>query len=156
MDEFIVNVLGGYANAELEETDGYQCGILARPCATPRALSAIRTHTRTRSVAASRIGSYGPGVSGALDGDLVGSHLRGRGSVLAVRSDRTQATDPQHDDVLELWLSAPRTAAHYPVAAERAKVLQAATTTPRLRRYLEELIARYERRAIDVEAEAKA
>jgi hypothetical protein len=41
-----------------------------------------------------------------------------------------------------LWLSASRTAAYYREAAERAKALQAATTTPRLRRYLEELIAR--------------
>jgi len=54
------------------------------------------------------------------------------------------------DDVdigAELGLSAPRVAAHYRTAAARAKALQAVTTTPRLKQYLGEKIARYESRA---------
>jgi hypothetical protein len=78
------------------------------------------------------------------------------GAMIAeIRSDPTQANEPQHDEVVELWLSAPRTAARYRAAAARARVLQATTTTPRLKRYLGELIARYERRAVDIEGSDK-
>jgi hypothetical protein len=50
---------------------------------------------------------------------------------------------------------APRSAAHCCTAAARARALQAMTTTPRLKRYLGEMIARYERQAVNFEREGK-
>jgi len=47
-------------------------------------------------------------------------------------------------------LSASASAAYYRSAAERAKALQALTTTPSLKQYLEGVIALYERRAAEI------
>jgi hypothetical protein len=54
-----------------------------------------------------------------------------------------------------LLLSASPSAAHYRAAAAQARALQAMTTTPRLKRYLGEMIARYEGRAVDIEGSEK-
>ena len=52
---------------------------------------------------------------------------------------------PLPDDGTDLFLSAPRSAAYFRTAAEQAKSLHALTTTPSLKRYLGEMVARYER-----------
>jgi hypothetical protein len=71
------------------------------------------------------------------------------------RSDKeTHRTPPPCDGGAGLLLSASRSAAHYRTIAAQARALQAMTTTPRLKRYLGEMVARYEERAIDVEASA--
>jgi len=140
------------------ETDGYQSGISARPCAVPRALSEIPI----QALADPRIGAdYRAIVAGALVGDLVGSYLPGCGPMVAPpphgRSDRMRPNELQRHDTVDIeidveqWLSAPRLAIQYGLAAARARTLQAAATTPRLKQYLGEMIARYERRAEEVE-----
>jgi hypothetical protein len=55
------------------------------------------------------------------------------------------------DDGAELLLAALPSAAHCRAAAAHARALQAMTTTPRLKQYFEEMIARYEGRAVDFE-----
>jgi hypothetical protein len=88
-----------------------------------------------------------------------GQYICGSSVMVASRPDRSRSKEPPSDDTdlaAELWLSAPRSAARYRTAAARARVLQAATTTTRLRRYLEEMIARYEERAVDLERSKKA
>jgi hypothetical protein len=64
---------------------------------------------------------------------------------------RIEADELLTDDGVELLLSAAQSAAHYRTAAARARALQATTTTPRLKQYLGEMIARYEGRAVDIE-----
>jgi hypothetical protein len=63
---------------------------------------------------------------------------------------------PPNEDGGELFLSLPLPAADFRAAAARARALQAMTTTPRLKRYLGEMIARYEERAFDIEGSIKA
>lgn len=57
------------------------------------------------------------------------------------------------DDGAGQFPSAPRSAVHCRTAAARARAIQATTTTPRLKQYLGEMIARYEERAADFERE---
>jgi hypothetical protein len=64
---------------------------------------------------------------------------------------RIEADDLLADDGADLFLSVAQSAAHYRTAAARARALQAMTTTPRLKQYLGEVIARYEGRAVDIE-----
>lgn len=71
--------------------------------------------------------------------------------MVALPSDPVQPSEAQCDDVVDLWLSAPRLPADYRAVAARARVLQAVTTIPVLKQFLEEMIARYERRAVDIE-----
>ena len=77
------------------------------------------------------------------------------------RSERMQPNEPESDETpdieigVEQWFSAPRTAAYYRAAAARARTLEAAVTTPRLRKHLGDMIARYERRAGEVEEAEK-
>jgi hypothetical protein len=76
----------------------------------------------------------------------------------ALKLDRTRTKEPPRDETdiaAELWLSAPRSASRYRTAAARARALQAATTTARLKQHLEEMIARYEERAVDLERSGK-
>jgi hypothetical protein len=58
------------------------------------------------------------------------------------------------DGGAELLLSALPSAAHCRMTAAHARALQAMTEAPRLKRYLGEMIARYEGRAIDIEGAA--
>jgi len=60
-------------------------------------------------------------------------------------------TTPLYDGIAEMLMSGPQSATHYRAAAARAKALQAITTTPRLKQFLSETAANYERQA----AEAK-
>jgi hypothetical protein len=62
---------------------------------------------------------------------------------------------PPGDEDAELLLPISPSAAHYRIAAARARTLQAMTTTPRLKQYLGEMIARYEGRAHDIDGSAK-
>jgi hypothetical protein len=64
-------------------------------------------------------------------------------------------TAPPCDDGVELLLSASLSPAHYRAAAAQARLLQAMTTTTRLKKYLGDMIARYEGRAVDLEGSAK-
>jgi hypothetical protein len=63
---------------------------------------------------------------------------------------------PPWDDGTDLLLAASPSPAHFRAAAAQARMLQAMTTTPRLKQYLREMIARYEGRAVDMEGPAKA
>jgi hypothetical protein len=63
---------------------------------------------------------------------------------------------PPWDDGTDLLLAASPSPAHYRAAAAQARLLQAMTTTPRLKQYLREVIDRYEGRAVDMEGPAKA
>jgi hypothetical protein len=65
------------------------------------------------------------------------------------------STPPSWDDGVELLLSASRSAAYYRTAAARAKALQATTTTPRVKQYLDGIIALFEGRAVDIENSRK-
>jgi hypothetical protein len=65
-------------------------------------------------------------------------------------------TAPPCDGGAELLLSALPSAAHCRTAAAHARALQTMTTTPRLKQYFAELIARYEGRAADIEGLAGA
>jgi hypothetical protein len=69
---------------------------------------------------------------------------------------RARRTALPCDDGAELLLSASPSPAHYRAAAAQARLLQAMTTTPRLKQYLGDMIARYEGRAVDLEGSAKA
>jgi hypothetical protein len=60
-------------------------------------------------------------------------------------------TTPLYDCIAEMLMSGPQSATYYRAAAARAKALQAITTTPRLKQFLAEMVAQYERQA----AEAK-
>ena len=60
-------------------------------------------------------------------------------------------TTPLYDCIAEMLMSGPQSATYYRAAAARAKALQATTTTPRLKQFLAEMAAQYERQA----AEAK-
>jgi hypothetical protein len=62
---------------------------------------------------------------------------------------------PPPDDGTDLFLSAPRSAAYFRMAAEQTKSLHALTPTPSLKRYLGEMVARYEERAVDFEESAE-
>jgi hypothetical protein len=53
-------------------------------------------------------------------------------------------------------LSALSSVAYYRAAAAQAKALEAMTTAPGLKQHLREMIARYERRAVEIEGSAKA
>jgi hypothetical protein len=62
---------------------------------------------------------------------------------------------PSWDDGVELLLSA-EIAAYYRAVAARAKALQAMTTTPRVKRYLDGIVTLFEGRAVDIENSRKA
>jgi hypothetical protein len=64
-------------------------------------------------------------------------------------------TPPPWGDGVKLLLSASRSAAYYRAAAARAKELQAMTTTPRVKRYLDGIITLFESRAVDIENSRK-
>ena len=64
-------------------------------------------------------------------------------------------TPPSWGDGVELLLSASRSAAYYRAAAARAKELQAMTTTPRVKRYLDGIITLFEGQAVDIENSRK-
>jgi hypothetical protein len=92
---------------------------------------------------------------------LTRTQVDGRGpmdsKLLAARNGAAgHRTMPPGDDGMDFLMSAAPSAAQYRTAAARARALQATTTTPRLKQYLGEMIARYEGRAIDVERSAKA
>jgi hypothetical protein len=55
----------------------------------------------------------------------------------------------------EWWSLEQQPVAYYRAAAARARMLQAEATTPRLKKYLEEVIARCERLAGEVESASK-
>jgi hypothetical protein len=73
----------------------------------------------------------------------------------AARGD-ARRTPPPWDEGADLLLSASPSAAHYRAAADRARLLQSLTTTPRLKHYLEGIIALFEGRAVDIEADVIA
>jgi hypothetical protein len=79
-----------------------------------------------------------------------------RKALAARNSASARRTAEPGDDGAELLLPASPSAAHYRAAAGHARALQAITTTPRLKQYLGQIIARYEGRARDIEASAKA
>jgi hypothetical protein len=58
------------------------------------------------------------------------------------------------DDGAELLR--PLSATYYRAVAAQARTLQGMTTTPGLKQYLADMIARYERRAVEVEGTGKA
>jgi hypothetical protein len=64
-------------------------------------------------------------------------------------------TPPPWGDGVKLLLSASKSAAYYRAAAARAKELQAMTTTPRVKRYLDGIITLFEGRAVDIENSRK-
>ena len=68
----------------------------------------------------------------------------------ATRERRRQS----FDDDAEAFPLTPRSAAHCRTVAARARALQAMTTTPRLKRNLGEMIARYGGQAVDFECNA--
>jgi hypothetical protein len=148
------------------ERDGYRYGIPVRAFAVPRAVSDRAIYTRAPAPAEAHIGAdYRVLVGRALVGDFVGSYLPWCSSMVARpphrQSDRMQPNEPQSDDAAdfdigtEQWLLAPRPAAHYRAAAARARTLQATVTTARLKQHFGEMIARYERRAGEVESSEK-
>jgi hypothetical protein len=63
----------------------------------------------------------------------------------------TAPNKPPFEYGTELLGSAPRSAADYRTAAARTKALLTMTTTPKLKRYLAEIIAWCEGQAIDIE-----
>ena len=62
------------------------------------------------------------------------------------RKKRMEPT-PLYDCIAEMLTSGTQSAAYYRAAAARAKALQAITTTPRLKQFLAEMAAEYERQA---------
>jgi hypothetical protein len=77
----------------------------------------------------------------------------------AVRRDpRARLRTPNNlpfEDGTELLGSAPRSATDYRTTAARTKALLSITTTPKLKRYLGEIIAWCEGQAVDIDIERK-
>jgi hypothetical protein len=137
---------------------GYQnlIGIPASRSVASRWEVAVRPFGNGGRVAAARSGfSSGlAAVAGTLVGHLAGSVLTG--CIMAPlagprrrreKSDHREREAEMPSEILDGWSLEEQSAAYYRAAAARARGLRAGATTPRLKNYLGEIIARCEQLA---------
>ena len=144
---------------------GYQnlIGIPASRSAASRRGVAVRPFDNRGHIAAARSGfSSGlAAVAGTVVGHLAGGVLTGCiMASLAGRRRRSEKSDHREREaempsvILDGWSLEEQSAAYYRAAAARARGLRAGVTTPRLKNYLGEIIARCEQLAGEAQGES--